>query len=195
MEFSLRFRVLISFYVPFFSNNKIQVSFVVVIRFFFGKRLVCLQLLAVFEIISIIESLQLEVCLYAFCFWKGGTSMFTMFMHIVFLGDVVFVLNHCITYMCIGFICVMFLALTLIIICTRASNARLSTRPLAFIMFTLSSHICVGNIATHLRIICTFGFSNTSHLAIVFGNFNLWASHSFQFWSFDDSLLHILTCF
>jgi hypothetical protein len=24
-----------------------------------------------------------------------------------------------------------------------------------------------------LRIICTFGFSNTSHLAIVFGNFNL----------------------
>jgi hypothetical protein len=43
-----------------------------------------------------------------------------------------------------------------------------------------------------LRIICTFGFPNTSHLAIVFGNFNLWASHSFQFWSFDDSLLHIM---
>ncbi len=116
----------------------------------------------------------------------------TMFMHIVFLGEVVFVLTHHITCMCIGFMCVMFLVLTLRIICTRASNARLSTRPLAFIMFTLSSHICVGNIATHLRIICTFGFLNTSHLVIVFGNFNLWASHSFQFWSFDDSLLHIL---
>jgi hypothetical protein len=61
--------------VPFFSNNKTQISFVVVISFF-GKKLLHLQLLAVFEIISIIESLQLEVCLYAFCFRKGGTSVF-----------------------------------------------------------------------------------------------------------------------
>jgi hypothetical protein len=43
-----------------------------------------------------------------------------------------------------------------------------------------------------LIIICTFGSSSASHLAIVFGNFNLWASHSFQVWSFDYGLLHFL---